>query len=862
MNIIIIYTLAFFCFSFINKALGQTPSPTPAPILIIFLSASTYQGNVRSIIDPDTVCNNDAIAFGLNQGSSVAILDLCTGACSTFTQTPKQIYSISGTLIAANANDIFYFGSSTLSSLSDAGVCSSDKKFWVGFEYNPLPTIWPGHVGPCSTFTSLIPAGGAIVGVCGDSAGSEFWWSATTTTCADSYYLLCMYDGQPAQPSAMPSKSPSKSPSSSPKTTLPTKSPSLSPSNKPSTTTPSKSPSTTKPSTSPKTSTPSTGPTKSPTFTSRLILYSDNEWTDGNVGTYADAYTRCNEEQLFLNLECTKVEPFLYFGDEYEDKLPGNFTGLPVYDVYGTPIASDWDALVGTSAWTNSLSGILDIKSWSYGSVNCNNWQSSSDCLNGLIQNPTATKFSNKRAGCNTPKTILCLCQGNKELPDKPTRQPTTWTPSKSPSTTKPSTSPITNIPSKAPSKAPSRGPSSSPITSTPSNSPSKSPTTNKPSKSPSKSPSFPTTAPTSAGVRLLSPSGGLDLRFFGKSVAISQDNKTIIAGNPGGFAGSGGAFIFFKNSSGIWSQQGPELAAPGVYSAGGFSVSISGNTVAYGCPGGAVDTNGEVRIHTRSGTTWTLQQVLEPRSLPLVYDYVGYSVSLSSTDGNTLAIGASEGSNPSLGGVYVFTRSGSVWTQQAALQATGLLGASSNCGSSVSLSSNGDTLATGCRYDNSGVGAVYIFTRSIGVWSQQAKLIGTPSSVASIQGASVSLTSDGNMVAFNADESVFVFTRSGISWTQQTRIAPTDHAGTPYFGSSVSLSSDGSRLVIGGYNDDTGIGASWIYSRSGAVWSQYLTKKRELDLTEQGYSVSLSQDGTTFVAGTGQAVAIVVYDI
>ena len=94
--------------------------------------------------------------------------------------------------------------------------------------------------------------------------------------------------------------------------------------------------------------------------------------------------------------------------------------------------------------------------------------------------------------------------------------------------------------------------------------------------------------------------------------------------------------------------------------------------------------------------------------------DYFGASVSLSS-DGNTLAVGAwYEDSNATgiggdqtnntvsnSGAVYVFTRSGTTWTQQAYVKASNT-GASDNFGHKLSLSSDGNTLAVSARYEDS----------------------------------------------------------------------------------------------------------------------------------------------------------------
>ncbi|MCX7800604.1 MAG: FG-GAP repeat protein, partial [Fimbriimonadales bacterium] len=156
---------------------------------------------------------------------------------------------------------------------------------------------------------------------------------------------------------------------------------------------------------------------------------------------------------------------------------------------------------------------------------------------------------------------------------------------------------------------------------------------------------------------------------------------------------------------------------------------------------------SGAVYIFTRSGSTWSQQAYIKASNTE-AFDNFGYSVALSA-DGNTLAVGApGEDSNATgvngnqldnsasaSGAVYIFTRSGSTWSQQAYLKASNTE-AGDGFGFSVALSGDGNTLAVGSRFedsnatgvngnqwDNSAInsGAVYIFTRSGITWSQQA---------------------------------------------------------------------------------------------------------------------------------------------
>src|SRR5260370_18595362 len=124
-----------------------------------------------------------------------------------------------------------------------------------------------------------------------------------------------------------------------------------------------------------------------------------------------------------------------------------------------------------------------------------------------------------------------------------------------------------------------------------------------------------------------------------------------------------------------------------------------------------------------------------------------GVSVSLSG-DGNPASVGGFEDEN-GVGAAWVSTRSGGAWSQQGSkLLGTGAKGPyGAEQGYSVSLSGDGNTAIVGGWADNDAAGAAWVYTRSAGVWSQQAKLVGTGavSPFGAQQRYSVSLSSDGN---------------------------------------------------------------------------------------------------------------------
>ena len=154
-------------------------------------------------------------------------------------------------------------------------------------------------------------------------------------------------------------------------------------------------------------------------------------------------------------------------------------------------------------------------------------------------------------------------------------------------------------------------------------------------------------------------------------------------------------------------------------------------------------------------------------------------------------------------------------------LRGTGAVGAAQQ-GESVALSSDGNTAIVGGFTDNTNAGAVWVFTRSGGVWTQQgAKLVGTGAVGGAQQGASVALSSDGNtaIVGGSSDSTnagaAWVFKRSSGVWTQQgAKLVGMGAVGAAEQGLSVALSSDGNTAILGGPADNSNAGAAWVFMR------------------------------------------------
>jgi hypothetical protein len=344
-----------------------------------------------------------------------------------------------------------------------------------------------------------------------------------------------------------------------------------------------------------------------------------------------------------------------------------------------------------------------------------------------------------------------------------------------------------------------------------------------------------------------------------GNSVAISADGNTAIVGAPLDNGNAGGAWVFTR-ANGIWSQQGSELVGTGAVGAAqqGWSVAISGdgNTALVGGPG---DNSGlgAFWVFTRSGGVWS-QQGTKLAAFAFTSSQQGWSVAISA-DGNTAASGADNLTN-GVGGVYVFTRTAGVWSQQAGLLGfgNGEIG-TGQVGYSVALSADGNKLVVGGNLDNGGVGAAWLFKRSAGTWSFNAELVGAGAAGGANQGSAVAISCDGNVIAVGGPldsigaGAIWIYTfqvdHYGVAGGKIT-VSSSDGAGNSEFGASLAFSRDGSALVIGGFGDNVHEGAVWQFARTGLLsWTQQGTKLVPSDESagaKVGSSVALSADGNT----------------
>ncbi len=254
------------------------------------------------------------------------------------------------------------------------------------------------------------------------------------------------------------------------------------------------------------------------------------------------------------------------------------------------------------------------------------------------------------------------------------------------------------------------------------------------------------------------------------------------------------------------------------------------------GAGGGSAAGGGGGRTGGGSGTSgWSHKNYLKALNAD-VNAYFGSTVAVSN-DGNTLAIGAPNdwGGFSGSGAVYIFTKTLTTWTQQAYLKASNK-STSDDFGSAIAISDDGNTLAVGAPSENSAVTGI-----------------------------------NGNQADFSAPYSgaVYTFTRSGTAWTQEAYIKASNTEKSAHFGSKVTLSGDGNTLAVGAPNENSAAigfngdqadksayhsGAVYVFSRNASTWSQQTYVKPSNTHPDQRFStVAFSGDGLTLVVGADE---------
>ena len=420
----------------------------------------------------------------------------------------------------------------------------------------------------------------------------------------------------------------------------------------------------------------------------------------------------------------------------------------------------------------------------------------------------------------------------------------------------------------------------------------------------------------------------GTSIALWGSHIVVGAKSEDSIAtgidgdeNNDLSNGNSGAAYVFKINTSNIWSQVSYlKSSNSGSGDNFGQSVAISGETLVVGAhhedgDGTQAGNNnapdsGAIYAFNGIDDIWQQQRITKASNIG-VGDRFGHAIAMTDT---TLVIGAFKEDSASIGvdgdendntlndagAVYIFTRNSfGRWEKQAYLKASNP-DANDWFGYSVAIS--GDTIVVGARNESSNTtgvngdenndsandaGAVYVFTRTNNVWSQQAYIKPSNTGSGDFFGFNVSISGDtiavgsvfedSDATGIDGDDAndlalhsgaAYVFVRDLVgNWSQQSYLKASNTDASDEFGRAVSIAgdtlivsanredSDGSGVNAVNNNNGNGTGAVYVFVRDNGTWQQeaYVKAPNSGNADEFGRSIALSSTGFTFVVGARQ---------
>lgn len=378
-----------------------------------------------------------------------------------------------------------------------------------------------------------------------------------------------------------------------------------------------------------------------------------------------------------------------------------------------------------------------------------------------------------------------------------------------------------------------------------------------------------------------------LESQWLGSAVGLSGQTVVVGAPLPTRSPQVGRAYVFVRQN-GMWAAEQTLDPVGGAREGDrfGWDLAISGDTVVIGAPQSDVFQKpdaGGAYVFARSEGRWVQKELLRA-SNPGWDHHFGDSVAIFN---DTIVVGAPSENNGArgvngnqedsyiyhAGAVYVFSRAGATWTQQAYLKASNTDGPRGGevqnraqlFGGAVAIS--GNTILVGASGEFSvatNSGAVYVFVRMQNSWSQQAMLKSPNPQPNRFFGGAVALS--GNTAVISERGEVHVFQRTNNQWAFRANLTNPDPSigdNQDSFGSSVAISGD--QILVGDFkkessatgldgdrnnNSAPGAGAAYLYHWNGTNWtlSTYVKASNTAEWDEFGWDVAM--DGSLFAVG------------
>lgn len=279
-----------------------------------------------------------------------------------------------------------------------------------------------------------------------------------------------------------------------------------------------------------------------------------------------------------------------------------------------------------------------------------------------------------------------------------------------------------------------------------------------------------------------------------------------------------------------------------------GGSTGVSGSTIVVGAPAAPLmfSSVGHVFVFTKVARGWRQAAELDSPD-PYAYDWFGDAVDVS---GGTVVVGAPAVSvlSSGIGAVYVFTRTAHGWRELSALVGPHPAPADMF---GVSVAVSGQEVVVGAPGEAGKTGAAYVFTRDRGGW-QTTDLRASDTTAKDEFGDAVGISGGTVVVGAFAHGSLtgraYVFTRGARGWHESAELAGSGTVSGDGFGVSVALA--GGTIVVGAGLVAGGAGRAYVFAKGARGWEQTAELRGRDTVADDGFGDSVAIGGGTIVAG------------
>lgn len=358
-------------------------------------------------------------------------------------------------------------------------------------------------------------------------------------------------------------------------------------------------------------------------------------------------------------------------------------------------------------------------------------------------------------------------------------------------------------------------------------------------------------------------------------SNAIAMDGDTLVVGarhdsvtvgvDPVYYAGA--VYVYTRDGS-IWNLQARLSASDAeAYDLFGSSVDIDNDTIIVGAVGSdGIDEEGEAApemgaayVFTRSGDQWEQQAKIEPED---GYEDDNYGNAVAIVDERIIVGASAKDLNKKVdaGKVYSYYRSGTKWYPAQSVTSNTI-----NQGDffGSALDYDGQRLVVGAQAEGAG-GAAYVFYRTGGTWTQEAKLEPDDDQRGDNFGASVAIDSETVVVGAPLSDpnqgqgeivnagAAYVYHKKANTWLEQAKLVSDDATVFDHFGQSVTI--DDTTVVVGASTQDyytiAKAGSAYVYERTSGEWDVQTKIISGAPYNDGDFGASLAIDDEMIVVG------------